>query len=84
MIRVYDGRPFALADHLDRLERSAGSLRLADVPRAELEAEIAALLEARGGPGFDGNLRLVLTRGAGACCSRSRSTRPSPRSGSAP
>ena len=63
VIRVYDGRPFALADHLDRLERSAGSLRLAEVPRAELEAEIAALLEARGGTGFDGNLRLVLTRG---------------------
>src|SRR5829696_128330 len=63
VIRVYDGRPFALADHLDRLERSAGSLRLPEVPRPELEAEIAALLDARGGTGFDGGLRVVLTRG---------------------
>jgi branched-chain amino acid aminotransferase len=63
VIRVYDGRPFALADHLDRLERSAANLRLDDVPRAELEEEIPALLEARGGSAFDGCLRLVLTRG---------------------
>jgi branched-chain amino acid aminotransferase len=63
VIRVYDGRAFALADHLDRLERSAGSLRLPEVPRPELEAEIAAVLDARGGTGFDGALRVVLTRG---------------------
>jgi branched-chain amino acid aminotransferase len=63
VIRVYDGRPFALADHLDRLERSAANLRLGDVPRAELETEIPELLEARGGSEFDGCLRIVLTRG---------------------
>jgi branched-chain amino acid aminotransferase len=63
VIRVYSGRPFALADHLDRLERSAASLRLAEVPRAELEVEIPELLDARGGDGFDGVLRVVLTRG---------------------
>ena len=34
VIRVYDGRPFALADHLDRLERSGANLRLEDVFRA--------------------------------------------------
>jgi branched-subunit amino acid aminotransferase/4-amino-4-deoxychorismate lyase len=63
VVRVYDGRPFALSDHLDRLERSAANLRLPDVPREELEAEAPALLGARGGEGFDGLLRIVLTRG---------------------
>ncbi|MEA2423100.1 MAG: branched-chain amino acid aminotransferase [Thermoleophilaceae bacterium] len=64
VIRVYDGRPYAMVEHLDRLERSAANLRLGwDVPRAELEQESAALLEQRGGSAFDGSLRIVLTRG---------------------
>ncbi|MEA2468675.1 MAG: branched-chain amino acid aminotransferase [Thermoleophilaceae bacterium] len=64
VIRVYDGRPYKLAEHLDRLERSAANLRLGwDVPRAKLEEESAALLSDRGGSEFDGALRLVLTRG---------------------
>src|SRR5919108_206763 len=64
VVRVYEGRPFALADHVDRLERSAERLRLGyPVPRAELEGEAPALLEARGGKAFDGLLRIVLTRG---------------------
>lgn len=63
VIRVYDGRAFALGDHLDRLERSGANLRLEDVFRAELEREIPALLEERGGAAFDGCLRVVVTRG---------------------
>jgi branched-chain amino acid aminotransferase len=63
VIRVYDGRPFALADHLDRLERSSANLRLAETFRPELEAEIPELLAERGGAEFDGLLRVVLTRG---------------------
>jgi branched-chain amino acid aminotransferase len=63
VIRVYDGRPFAVRDHLDRIERSAANLRLDDVPRSELESEIPQLLEERGGSAFDGCLRVVLTRG---------------------
>jgi branched-chain amino acid aminotransferase len=63
VIRVYDGSAFALAEHLDRLERSAANLRLPDVFRTELESEIPELLEARGGESFDGVLRVVVTRG---------------------
>jgi len=64
VIRVYDGRPFALTEHLDRLERSAASLHLGyDVPRTELEDEIPQLLERRGGEAVDGMIRIVLTRG---------------------
>ena len=64
VIRIYNGRPYALPEHLDRLERSATNLRLGwEVPREELETEAAALLEARGGAAFDGALRVVLTRG---------------------
>ncbi|HVS99035.1 MAG TPA: aminotransferase class IV [Solirubrobacterales bacterium] len=60
VIRIYDGRPFALDDHLARLERSAAALRL-EFDRAALGAEIAALLDAAGP--IDGQLRLIVTRG---------------------
>jgi branched-chain amino acid aminotransferase len=60
VIRLYDGRPFALDDHIARLERSAASLRL-EFDRTALRAEIAALLE-EAGP-LDGQLRLIVTRG---------------------
>lgn len=60
VIRLYQGRPFALADHLDRLERSAAAIEL-PVERARLEAELAALLDRFGEN--DGQLRIVITRG---------------------
>jgi branched-chain amino acid aminotransferase len=62
VVRVYEGRPYVLDEHLNRMERSAAGIRLGDVPRAELEADAAELIAARG-EGFDGLLRLVLTRG---------------------
>jgi branched-chain amino acid aminotransferase len=64
VIRVYDGVPFALQDHLTRLERSTTNLRLGwSAPKDELKNDIARLLDARGGSSFDGCLRVVLTRG---------------------
>jgi branched-chain amino acid aminotransferase len=60
VIRLYDGRPFALDDHIARLERSSEALRL-EFDRIALRAEIAALLE-EAGP-IDGQLRLIVTRG---------------------
>jgi branched-subunit amino acid aminotransferase/4-amino-4-deoxychorismate lyase len=77
VVRVYDGRPFALDEHLDRIERSAANLRLGwEVPRLELELEVPELLAARGGDEFDGCLRIVLTRGG----RRLLLTEPLPRS----
>lgn len=60
VIRLYGGRPFALTDHLDRMERSAAAVELT-IDRASFEPEIGALLE-RYGP-RDGLLRLIATRG---------------------
>lgn len=60
VIRLYEGRPFALGDHLDRLERSAAAIQL-EFDRGALEGEIDALLGEAGKP--DGQLRLIVTRG---------------------
>ena len=60
VIRLYEGRPFALTDHLDRLERSGAAIELG-VDRAALEHEIGDLLGEFGAR--DGALRIVLTRG---------------------
>ena len=65
VLRVYRGRPYALREHLDRMNGSASALRLpGGFPRADLEGDVASLVEARGGADFDGCLRLVLTRGS--------------------
>lgn len=60
VIRLYDGKPFALADHLDRLQRSARAIEL-PVDRDALEREIGPLLDRFGEN--DGQLRIVVTRG---------------------
>jgi branched-chain amino acid aminotransferase len=62
---VRDGRPFARAAHLDRLERSCESLML-PCPRAQLEADIDILL-ARA-PRGDAVVRVILTRGGRRLC----------------
>jgi branched-chain amino acid aminotransferase len=60
VIRLYEGKPFALGDHIDRLERSAAAIEL-EFDRGALEREIDALLDELGGA--DGQLRLIVTRG---------------------
>ena len=60
VVRLYDGRPFALDEHLDRMARSAAAVRLA----LDLEAvrdDIGAIL-AEAAPA-DGALRVLVTRG---------------------
>jgi branched-chain amino acid aminotransferase len=59
VIRLYAGRPFALGEHLDRLERSAAAIELT-VERPALEREIDALLGEFGQ--HEGQLRLIVTR----------------------
>lgn len=60
VMRLYEGRPFALPEHMERLAGSAANLKL-DLDLASVTSEAAALLE-RYGP-RDGCLRVVVTRG---------------------
>jgi 4-amino-4-deoxychorismate lyase len=60
-VRVYDGRPFKLAEHLQRLLGSAARLGLGDVEPEEYRELTASVLEAVGGR--DAVLRLYLTAG---------------------
>lgn len=59
VMRVYGGRPFAVAEHLDRMERSAAAIELA-FDRPALEREVRELLSRLDRP--DCLLRLVCTR----------------------
>src|ERR1700729_3897229 len=60
VIRLYRGRPFALGEHLDRLQRSAAAIEL-EFDREALEAEIAARPAGRGAA--EGQLRLTAPGG---------------------
>lgn len=73
-IRTYGGEPFALEEHLARLERSAARIAISlPISRDELGREVRALLRAAaaaGGadaaaPPGESYLRVMLTRGSG-------------------
>jgi branched-chain amino acid aminotransferase len=62
VIRVYDGKPFAIEEHLTRLSKSAANLRLpVDLEAVRAEA-FRLLAQAGAGPDHE-TLRIVLTRG---------------------
>jgi branched-chain amino acid aminotransferase len=62
VLRVYDGKPYAMEEHMQRLERSAASLRL-PVDLEAIRADAYRLLASVAGrPGHD-TLRIVVTRG---------------------
>jgi branched-chain amino acid aminotransferase len=60
VMRLYDGRPFAIDDHLERMGRSARNLLL-PIDVEAVRADIHALLEA--GRPTDGVVRVLVTRG---------------------
>lgn len=57
-IGVWNGRPFRLPDHLERLDHSLACISLPKAPRDLLEADIASLME---GQEADGALRIYVT-----------------------
>lgn len=62
VIRVYDGRPYAVEEHLARLQRSAGNLHLPlDLEAVRADAH-RLLAHAGSGPDHD-LLRIMVTRG---------------------
>jgi len=68
-LRTYNGRPFLFERHMRRLRNSAGMIAL-PVPLADAEigARFDETLQAAGltgGPGREGYIRLMLTRGVG-------------------
>jgi branched-chain amino acid aminotransferase len=60
VMRLYDSRPFAIDDHLARMENSAANLRL-PLDAAAVRSDIETLL-AEAKPG-DGLVRVLVTRG---------------------
>jgi len=63
VLRTFDGRPFELSPHLDRLEHSAEGLQMRLPPRAEIVRAVEETLRAAGEP--NAYVRIVVTRGAG-------------------
>lgn len=60
VMRAYGGHPFCLEEHLARLRRSAEIIRLPADGEA-VRGDVVGLLDVRAG--FDGAIRVVLTRG---------------------
>jgi len=63
VLRTYEGALFALEAHLDRLARSAASLKIDLPPRERLVAGIERTVAAAGNP--ESYCRVIVTRGSG-------------------
>src|ERR1700757_4306020 len=59
VVRLYKGRPFALDEHLARMQTSASNLML-ELDREAIEGDVHALLAASGSR--DALLRVLVTR----------------------
>lgn len=57
-VGVWDGAPFRVDDHLERLDRSLSAIGLPAAPRADLRADIECVLTDQSG---DGALRIFVT-----------------------
>jgi len=65
-LRAYDGHPFRLADHLERMSTAAAALEIplpVDMPG--VAEAVTALLSANGHGRGDASIRITLTRGTG-------------------
>jgi branched-chain amino acid aminotransferase len=60
VVRVYDGRPFAMDEHVRRMSASAANLRL-EIDLNALQSDVAALLAEAGD--VDAAVRMLVTRG---------------------
>lgn len=63
VIRIYNGQPFYLAAHLERLERSAAAIRI-EIPYAKKELETAISELIAKSSYADGYIYMQLTRGS--------------------
>ena len=62
-LKTYDGRPFALRRHLERLAHSAAGLRLEVPPPEEIRAAIEQVVAANGLAAGAGRVRITVTGG---------------------
>lgn len=62
-LRVYGGRPFRLAEHLDRLEASCARLGFGPLPRGDVNDLVTAALDAAGAS--EATMRVYSTPGRG-------------------
>ncbi|MBI5478685.1 MAG: aminotransferase class IV [Deltaproteobacteria bacterium] len=63
VLRTFGGAPFALGEHLDRLDHSGAGLRLPLPPRVAIEAAVRVTLAAAGNA--ESYVRVMVTRGSG-------------------